>query len=197
MAKEKHQKNGKDGNSRKEKGREKDTARNRAENVDAKNKHIPQLILVTTEPGATRGTRVNTLRDTWDKITKELESWQKEQKKDADIEKDHAADYNFEAIEADYTAKNQAYRDELENNGRGGRDPDTKAAKREMLIARDNYRQAKKYRDDKRFDKAKRQTDHEGMTRAQQMVEDWLFYQDASRRRRRLIYLDPDKRKEA
>ncbi|KAI4908169.1 hypothetical protein J4E90_008793 [Alternaria incomplexa] len=197
MTNENQQKNSKDGNSRKEKGREDNTARNRSEDVAPKNKYIPKLILVTTEPGATRGSRVNTLRDTWDKITKDLELWQKDQKKDEDIEKDHAADYNFEAIEADYTAKNQAYRDELENNGRSGRDPDTKAAKREMLIARDNYRQAKKYRDDKRFDKAKRQRDHEGMTRAQQMVEDWLFYQDASRRRRRLIYLDPDKRKEA
>ncbi|KAI4709228.1 hypothetical protein J4E89_005976 [Alternaria sp. Ai002NY15] len=164
--------------------------------VDTRNKHISKLVLVTAGPGQTEGSQ-ETVRDTWGSIVDNLRAWQTAQKGEKGIEKDHSADYDFEAIEAEYNAKNKAYRDELQNNGRGGRDDRTRAAKRQMVVAEKAYKEAKKNREkNSRFDKANRRLEHDQMTRAQEVLEDWLFYQDASRRRIRRRDLDSSQRRQ-
>ncbi|KAI4698719.1 hypothetical protein J4E81_005330 [Alternaria sp. BMP 2799] len=196
MAKKKPGQNSADkrpGEKKKTENGEADKAPGRA---DTRIKHISRLVLVTTGPGQTEGSQ-ETVSDTWASIVNNLRAWQTAQKGEKGIEKDHSADYDFEAIEAEYNAKNKTYRDELQNNGRGGRDDRTRAAKRQMVEAEKAYKEAKKNREkNSRFDKANRRLEHDQMTRAQEVLEDWLFYQDASRRRIRRRDLDSSQRRQ-
>jgi len=66
-----------------------------------------------------------------------------------------------------------------------------------MVVAEKAYKEAKKNREkNSRFDKANRRLEHDQMTRAQEVLEDWLFYQDASRRRIRRRDLDSSQRRQ-
>ncbi|KAI4654254.1 uncharacterized protein J4E78_007299 [Alternaria triticimaculans] len=162
--------------------------------AEIRNKYMPHLVLVTTEPG-----KKKKLHETWESIKKSLESWQELTAKAKDWEKDHAAYYEFEAIEAEYNAKFQAHRDALDleeqqTGHRRGHLQQTKDAKKAMALAQQAYKNVKKDKDKKRFDRVERRQNHDWTTTAQQVLEDWLFYQEASNRRRRGRYLDPDER---
>jgi hypothetical protein len=143
----------------------------------AEHERISQLVLVTRKR-----------RDTWDVLRKQLESYQAAQKKETNIEQDH---YNYYNLEADHAAKVQAYKDALSQD-KGGKKEPTKSAKKARDLAQKAYKKAGR---NNRFDKVKRRAKHDSMMTAQAKLEDWLYYQDISKRRRRLRLLDPEQRK--
>ncbi|CAN9174892.1 unnamed protein product [Alternaria alternata] len=145
--------------------------------AEAEHERISQLVLVTRRR-----------RDTWDVLRKRLESHQAAQKKETNIEQDH---YNYYTLEADHAAKVQAYKDALSQDKSGKKGP-TKSAKKARDLAQKAYKKAGR---NNRFDKVKRRAEHDSMMTAQAELEDWLYYQDISKRRRRLRLLDPKQRK--
>jgi hypothetical protein len=145
--------------------------------AEAEHERISQLVLVTRRR-----------RDTWDVLRKRLESHQATQKKETNIEQDH---YNYYTLEADHAAKVQAYKDALSQDKSGKKGP-TKSAKKARDLAQKAYKKAGR---NNRFDKVKRRAEHDSMMTAQAELEDWLYYQDISKRRRRLRLLDPKQRK--
>ncbi|KAH6864629.1 hypothetical protein B0T12DRAFT_469646 [Alternaria alternata] len=145
--------------------------------AEAEHERISQLVLVTRRR-----------RDTWDVLRKQLESHQAAQKKETNIEQDH---YNYYTLEADHAAKVQAYKDALSQDKSGKKGP-TKSAKKARDLAQKAYKKAGR---NNRFDKVKRRAEHDSMMTAQAELEDWLYYQDISKRRRRLRLLDPKQRK--
>ncbi|RYN18219.1 hypothetical protein AA0112_g11677 [Alternaria arborescens] len=143
----------------------------------AEHERISQLVLLTRKR-----------RDTWDVLRKQLESYQAAQKKETNIEQDH---YNYYTLEADHAAKVQAYKDALSQD-KGGKKELTKSAKKARNLAQKAYKKAGR---NNRFNKVKRRAEHDSMVTAQAELEDWLYYQDISKRRRRLRLLDPEQRK--
>ncbi|KAI5372039.1 hypothetical protein J4E82_009263 [Alternaria postmessia] len=147
--------------------------------AEAEHERISQFVLVTRKR-----------RDTWDVLRKRLESHQAAQKKETNIEQDH---YNYYTLEADHAAKVQVYKDALSQDKSGKKEP-TKSAKKARDLAEKAYKKARR---NNRFDRVKRRAEHDSMMTAQAELEDWLYYQDISKRRRRLRLLDPEQRKVA
>lgn len=83
------------------------------------------------------------------------------------------------------------YKDALSQDKSGKKEP-TKLAKKAKDLAENAYKKAGR---NNRFDKVKRRAEHDSMMTAQAELEDWLYYQDISKRRRRLRLLDPEQRK--
>jgi hypothetical protein len=145
--------------------------------AEAEHERISQLVLMTRKR-----------RDTWDVLRKQLESHQAAQNKETNIEQDY---YDYYTFEADHAAKVQAYKDALSQDKSGKKEP-TKSAKKARDLAEKAYKKAGRT---KRSDKEKRRAEHDSMVIAQAELEDWLYYQDISKRRRRLRLLDPVQRK--
>ncbi|CAN9262701.1 unnamed protein product [Alternaria alternata] len=145
--------------------------------VEAELERISQFVLVTAKR-----------RDTWDVLRKQLESHQAAQKKETNVEQDH---YDYYTLEADHAAKVQAYKDALSQDKSGKKEP-TKSAKEARDLAEKAYKKAGR---NNRFDKVKRRAEHDSMMTAQAELEHRLYYQDISKRRRRLRLLDPEQRK--
>ncbi|KAL1794458.1 hypothetical protein ACET3X_007879 [Alternaria dauci] len=157
----------------------------------AKNERIPKLELVTRVRGQKADGAGKTQRHTWDVLRKNLESWQAAQKREKDIEKAHSRHYT---IEADREAKVKAYKDALDEDKRGKKGP-TKTAKKARNAVEKIYKKVQQDRKNKRFDREKGHAEHDAMTDAQESLEDWLYFHDSSKRRRRLRLLSPEGRK--
>ncbi|CAN9080657.1 unnamed protein product [Alternaria alternata] len=145
--------------------------------AEAEHERISQLVLVTRNR-----------RDTWDVLRKQLESHQAAQKEETNIEQDY---YDYYTLEADHAAKVQMYKDAVSQDKSGKKEP-TKSAKKAKDLAEKAYKKAGR---NIRSDKEKRRAEHDSMMAAQAELEDWLYYQDISKRRRRLRLLDPVQRK--
>jgi hypothetical protein len=139
----------------------------------------------------------------WKGLVRYLEGIQRSQRSMREVEKRHVDFYGREELEREFGEAEQAYRDARIVEDDAGRQSGRKwqKGKAPAVVAartvRDNVKvrwdRVKKIKEDQ-FDREKREGDHEQVRGAQARLEDFLYYQEATRRWRRLRFVNPGER---